>query len=80
MKKLSIYLLFLLLPFQLVLAQETSPKDDDIIKVLAIGNSFSEDALENYLYELSTAAGKKNCYRQSIHWWRTIRTAPKECA
>lgn len=59
MKKLSIYLLFLLLPFQLVLAQETSPKDDDIIKVLAIGNSFSEDALENYLYELSTAAGKK---------------------
>jgi hypothetical protein len=59
MKKLSIYLLFLLLPFQFVLAQETSPKDDDIIKVLAIGNSFSEDALENYLYELSTAAGKK---------------------
>lgn len=29
------------------------PDDDGIIKVLAIGNSFSEDALENYLYELA---------------------------
>ncbi|WP_156309360.1 DUF4886 domain-containing protein [Sphingobacterium endophyticum] len=59
MKKLSIYLFIVFLQFQYVLAQETSPKDDDIIKVLAIGNSFSEDALENYLYELSTGAGKK---------------------
>src|SRR5690554_2286254 len=30
-----------------------SQNDDGIIKVLAIGNSFSEDALENYLYELA---------------------------
>lgn len=28
-----------------------------IIKVLAIGNSFSEDAVENYLYELGAAQG-----------------------
>lgn len=39
--------------------QQASPKDDDIIKVLAIGNSFSEDALENYLYEMAKAANKK---------------------
>lgn len=59
MKKLTIYLFIILLQFQVVLAQETSPNDDDVMKVLAIGNSFSEDALENYLHELSTAAGKK---------------------
>ncbi len=28
-----------------------------VIKVLAIGNSFSEDAVENYLYELAAAQG-----------------------
>ncbi len=28
------------------------------IKILAIGNSFSEDAIENYLYDLAKAAGK----------------------
>lgn len=30
-----------------------------IIKILAIGNSFSEDAIENYLYDLAKEAGKK---------------------
>ena len=29
----------------------------NVIKVLTIGNSFSEDAVENYLYELAKAAG-----------------------
>ncbi|MDR3252607.1 MAG: DUF4886 domain-containing protein, partial [Tannerella sp.] len=29
----------------------------EVIKVLAIGNSFSEDALEEHLYQLSAAAG-----------------------
>ncbi|WP_256011469.1 DUF4886 domain-containing protein [Desertivirga xinjiangensis] len=29
----------------------------DVIKVLTIGNSFSEDAVENYLYDLAKAAG-----------------------
>lgn len=29
--------------------------DDGVIRILAIGNSFSEDALENYLYELANA-------------------------
>ncbi|NGM67185.1 DUF4886 domain-containing protein [Sphingobacterium sp. SGR-19] len=30
---------------------------DGVIKILAIGNSFSEDALENYLYELAKEEG-----------------------
>lgn len=32
---------------------------DRVIKILAIGNSFSEDAIENYLYDLAKAAGQK---------------------
>jgi hypothetical protein len=35
------------------------PTSDDVIRLLAIGNSFSVDALENYLYDLAKAAGKK---------------------
>lgn len=48
----------------------------DTIRVLAIGNSFSEDAVEHYLHELADAAGKKiligNLYiggaPLSLHW------------
>ncbi|RAV30648.1 hypothetical protein DN748_02200 [Sinomicrobium soli] len=36
---------------------ETVGGDDGILKVLAIGNSFSEDAVENNLYELARAEG-----------------------
>ena len=36
---------------------EGSIEDDDIIRILAIGNSFSEDAIEQYLYELADAGG-----------------------
>lgn len=32
---------------------------DRVIKILAIGNSFSEDAIENYLYDLAKASGRK---------------------
>lgn len=32
-------------------------KDDSILKVLAIGNSFSEDAIENYLHQLAAESG-----------------------
>ncbi|WP_313380922.1 DUF4886 domain-containing protein [Proteiniphilum saccharofermentans] len=32
---------------------------DRIIKVLSIGNSLAEDAVENFLYDLTTSAGKK---------------------
>lgn len=34
------------------------PKQIDTIKVLAIGNSFSEDAVEHYLHKIATAKGK----------------------
>lgn len=33
--------------------------EERIIKILAIGNSFSEDAIENYLYDLAQSAGYK---------------------
>ncbi|MCU7693762.1 DUF4886 domain-containing protein [Haoranjiania flava] len=36
---------------------EYQGKNDGIIKVLAIGNSFSEDAIESHLYELAKATG-----------------------
>ncbi|MCA5003544.1 DUF4886 domain-containing protein [Sphingobacterium bovistauri] len=35
------------------------PADDGTIRVLAIGNSFSEDALETHLYDLAKANGQK---------------------
>lgn len=38
---------------------ETPPVDDGIVRILAIGNSFSQDAVEQYLYELFDAAGQK---------------------
>ena len=34
-------------------------KDDGVVRILAIGNSFSQDAVEQYLYELFDAAGIK---------------------
>lgn len=34
-------------------------ENDGIVKVLAIGNSFSEDAIEYYLHGLATAAGEE---------------------
>ena len=48
----------------------------DTLRVLAIGNSFSEDAVEQYLHELAEASGKKiligNLYiggaPLSLHW------------
>ncbi|WP_295179898.1 DUF4886 domain-containing protein [uncultured Christiangramia sp.] len=33
-------------------------ENDGVLKILAIGNSFSEDALESYLYGLADAAGE----------------------
>lgn len=32
---------------------------DSVIKILAIGNVFSQDAIETYLFELADAASKK---------------------
>ena len=46
---------------QAVFAQDikTASSVDGIVKVLAIGNSFSEDGIENYLHELAAATDKK---------------------
>ena len=49
MKKTFFFLLFSLLA--------CIPSNARIIKVLAIGNSFSQDAVEQYLYELAAAQG-----------------------
>lgn len=35
------------------------PNKDSVIKILAIGNSFTEDAVEQYLYDLAKADGYK---------------------
>lgn len=55
-------LLFFL--FMLVLSLPGQGKD---IRILAIGNSFSEDAIEQYLYELALEGGDNliigNAYR-----------------
>src|SRR5699024_188468 len=36
---------------------EVSVKGDRVIKILAIGNSFSDDAIEHYLHDLAVADG-----------------------
>lgn len=66
-----------LLCFQWSIAQAQEVSDtltqDSIVRVLAIGNSFSQDAVEQYLWELAQEAGVKmiigNAYRggQGFH-------------
>lgn len=34
-------------------------KDDGVVKILAIGNSFSENAMETHLYDIAKACGKE---------------------
>lgn len=48
-------ILFLLTPFTLF--ANGCHANNDTIKVLAIGNSFSQDAVEQYLHELGEAEG-----------------------
>ena len=58
MKKYAInilVILFLLTPFTLF--ANGCHANNDTIKVLAIGNSFSQDAVEQYLHELGEAEG-----------------------
>lgn len=52
-KKLLTFVLLLCIHLQI------QASDDGIIRILAIGNSFSQDAIENYLHELAEASGKK---------------------
>ena len=48
---------FFILSFFYFLIFSFSPLQAKLIKVLAIGNSFSQDAIEQYLYELAHAQG-----------------------
>lgn len=50
-------LLLLALFFMVSLAMNA--KNDNIVKILAIGNSFSQDAVEQYLHEIAAADGQK---------------------
>lgn len=56
-------------------------KDDGVIRILAIGNSFSQDAVEQYLYELFDAAeikvviGNIICISPAVRW-KGITTIP----
>jgi len=58
MKNLALFLLTAVLHLSLFAAQQVD-KAPPPLKVLAIGNSFSEDAIENYLFELADAAGEE---------------------
>ena len=58
MKRLyTLLLVVLCIPISMVYAE--TDDSDNIVRILAIGNSFSVDALENHFYELATAAGKR---------------------
>ncbi|NGM61208.1 DUF4886 domain-containing protein [Sphingobacterium sp. SGG-5] len=37
--------------------EEEEPVDDGVVRILAIGNSFSKDAVDDYFYELATENG-----------------------
>lgn len=56
-----VYLFLMLACFCIFSAvMSAEPKEsEDVVRILAIGNSFSVDALENHFYELATSAGKK---------------------
>ncbi len=57
MKKCIVLITLVVFQVYAVAAQKT--KHPEVLKILAIGNSFSEDALENYLYDLAKANDKK---------------------
>lgn len=58
MKKLLLLLISLLCYTAYIYAVPLAAADS-IVKILAIGNSFSEDAIENHLHELAAASDKK---------------------
>ena len=55
---LSLFLVFFISVAPSAVLAQKDPLDDGVLRILAIGNSFSEDAIENYLYELAKASGK----------------------
>ncbi|HLT53520.1 MAG TPA: DUF4886 domain-containing protein [Flavobacteriaceae bacterium] len=63
--RLTLVLLISFLPLSFVHSADPTPntevhsKEDSIVRILAIGNSFSEDAMEHFLFGLAKADGKK---------------------
>lgn len=53
------FVLLLLVALSCLVPEIMDAKTDKIIKVLSIGNSFSEDAVEQHLYDLAKADGKQ---------------------
>ncbi len=76
-RTLTVYLLVLFATLS------AAAQGDNVIRILAIGNSFSEDAVEQYLYELAHEAGYEliigNAYKggQSLegHWKEVMADA-----
>src|SRR3546814_5221338 len=58
MKK-HIITFFALLFLQLSLFSQSPQSQNSIVRILAIGNSFSEDGIEHYLHDLANADNKK---------------------
>ena len=54
----SFFKLLLLALFSMV-SMAMNAKNDDIVKILSIGNSFSQDAVEQYLHEIAAADGRQ---------------------
>ena len=71
---------FLSLLLLLVINIHAYASDDGVIRILAIGNSFSQDAIENYLHQLAEASGKQtiiaNMYIGGCTW-NVITTMPR---
>jgi len=53
------FLFFFLLIAPFLAFPQAGVSTDGVLRILAIGNSFSEDGIENYLHELATASNKK---------------------
>jgi hypothetical protein len=48
--------------------------EERVIKILAIGNSFSDDAIEHYLYDLAKASGHKVLIANLYFGGRSLQT------
>jgi hypothetical protein len=58
MTRKSLFIVFITLFFHLFGHAQQATVRDTVLRILAIGNSFSEDGIENYLHELAAAADK----------------------
>ena len=49
------------------------------VRILAIGNSFSQDAVEQYLHELAEAEGISTIIGQYVYWRLFPGTSCEKC-